>query len=258
MKTRKIIAFLSVFSLVFVLSLNLFAQKTMAAQAEKSYQGIILDYEELLTDAEEQEVSAQMSRLLEYGNVIFQSVKLENGQDFEKYSEQTYYDYFGNEPGVIFQVDMGHRKLTLSSSTGLDEIIGSERDSIIDNVYRYATDGDYCRCAVRCFDQIYDVINDGTIAHTMKYIDNALIAIIISLIMNFIVVFSSSKKKATVGQIVAAMAVTTAVADVAVKAGNVTKVYSPVSSGSGGSSGGGGFSGGGGGGFSGGSSSHGF
>lgn len=251
-------AWLLTIACVLVLSLDFSAGKIMAAEdTSASYESMILDYEDLLTDEEEQEVLEYMAPILEYGNVIFQSVNLSTGQDYESYSEDTYYGLYGNEPGVILQIDMGHRKITLSSSTGLDDEISSERDSIVDNIYRYATDEDYCRCACECYDEILTVLNDGAIAHSMKYIDNALLAIMFSLIINFLIVFSSSKKKASTSQIVAAMTVATAVSGVALKKGQLTKTYSPTSSGSGGSSGGGG-GGGGGGGFSGGSSSHGF
>lgn len=223
------------------------------------YEALILDYAGLLTDDEEYELYDYMEMLTEYGNVIFQSVELSQDTDFETYCEDTYYSYYGNEPGVIFQIDMGNRKLTLSASTDMEKLIGKERDTIVDNVYRYATDGDYLGCALRCFEEIYEVVNDGEIAHTMKYIDNAILAIIISLILNFIIVFASnSKKKTTAGEIVAAMAITTAVSGVAITEGKLAKEYKPLSSGSSSSGGGGGFSGGGGGGFSGGSSSHGF
>lgn len=232
-----------------------FDVKVKAMDTTPQYSYLILDGQDLLSDAQEQEVMEYIYPILQYGNVIFQSTMLDKGDDYEGFCEDTYYDYFGNEPGIIFQIDMGNRKLTLSSSTELDDAIRHERDTIVDNVYRYATDEDYCRCVCRCFDEVYAVINDEAIAHSMKYIDNALIAIIISLIINFLIAFAGSKRKTSAGEIVAAMAVTTAFAGTAITKGILTKEYSPRSSGSGGSGGGGG---GGGGGFSGGSSSHGF
>ena len=251
---KKIITFLA----ALILFVSCTSVKIMAAQeTDNGYQYVINDLANLLTDEEEDELYYYIEPLLEYGNVIFQSVDLSSGTSYEKYSEDTYYEYFGNEPGVIFQIDMGHRQLTLSSSTALDDEISSERDSIVDNVYRYASDEDYLRCASRCFDEVYTVLNDGKIAHNMKYIDNALLAIIISLIVNFMIAFSGNKRKATTGEIAAAMTVSAAAAAVAAKKGKIEKIYDPVSSGSG-SSGGSSGGGGGGGGFSGGSSSHGF
>ena len=55
--------------------------------------------------------------------MVFVTVKLNNGQ-YEKFAENTYYKLCGNEPGALFQIDMGNRKLTLSTSTGLDDLLG--------------------------------------------------------------------------------------------------------------------------------------
>ena len=236
---------------VFSLNVNSYAQ-----DGNSSYECLIIDDANLLTEAQEEQVLYLMNKISEYGNVIFQSVTLTSG-NYEKYSEDTYYSYFGNEPGVIFQIDMGNRKLTISSSAEFDDLIRDERDSIVDNIYKLASYSDYCGCACKCYDEIYAVLNDGKIAHTMKYIDNAILAVIVSLILNFILIFASGKKKASTRKIVKALEGEFKVSDVKVMEGKVTKKYSPVSSGSGGGSHGGG-GGGGGGGFSGGSSSHGF
>lgn len=253
-KTRKIHGLMIICSLAVAVICALSLSKDV--YADEYYEMVIIDDEDLLTESEEDELFEYMDLITPYGNVIFQTVDLEGA--YESYCENTYYKYFQNEPGVIFQIDMGSRKLTLSSSTGLDEEIASERDSIVDNVYEYASDGDYLACAEECFYEVFAVLNDETIAHNMKYIDNAIIAVIISLILNYFLVFATGKKKTSARKIISTVAVTTAVTSTVVTKGYLKKVYSPQSSGSGSS--GGGFSGGGGGGggFSGGSSSHGF
>lgn len=222
------------------------------------YPVLIIDEADILTPEEEEILFPYMTVLENYGNIIFRTVTLENGADYEKNSEDFYYENFKNEPGVIFQIDMGNRKLTLSASTGMNDVLAGERDSIVDNVYRYASDEDYLNCAIKCFDQINVVYNDGVIAHKMKYIDNAILAVLLSLIVNFVVIFATERKKSGNTQMLSAVNAVIAIEGVKIKKGKVTKEYSPVSSGSsysgGGSSGGSGS----GGGFSGGSSSHGF
>ena len=74
-----------------------------------------------------------------------------------------------------------------------DKTITKENDSIVDNVYLYATDGDYYSCASSVFRQIDVVMNDGIIAHKMKYIDNAIIAIVLGLFVNFFLIFATSR-----------------------------------------------------------------
>ena len=232
----------------------------MASQGSGSYEYVIWDDADLLSYEEEVSLSGWMELVLEYGNAIVYTTSLDAGADYERNAEQIYYEAFGREPGVIFQIDMGNRKLTLSFSTGMEDQIGSQRSSIVDNIYRYASDGDYGRCCNECFYQIYTVLNNGRIAHTMKYINNALLAVLLALVINFVIIFIGATRKKSVGsRLIAGSGVSLRLKDVSVSKGNVTKRYSPRSSSSGGSGSSGGSSGGGGGGgFSGGSSSHGF
>ena len=222
------------------------------------YQIMIMDDADLLTDEEEQKLYEDARELSYYGNVVLSTVILDDW-DYEGYAEDTYYYLFGNQPGVLFQIDMGNRKLTLSASTGMEDLIGSERDSIVDNIYKKATNEDYYGCASECFAEIMQVINGKAIAHQMKYIDNASYAIILAMILNFICVFATTRKRINRKRLLGELAVTAAITDLYIEQGKVTRRKAPKSSGGGGGhSGGGGFSGGGGGGFSGGSSSHGF
>lgn len=255
---RKLFSILLIaLSLIFCWAGNLNAAPQ--ENSEKVYKALILDEANLLTPEQEQMLLKDMEPLLPYGNVIFSSVKLKN-KNFEKYSEDTYYKHFGNEPGVNFQIDMGNRKITLSASTGMEEIIGSERDSIVDNIYTYATNGDYYTCAKECYHQIDIILKDGEIAHDMKHINNGILAFILGLIINFIIVSATARKSVSKKKLFGNMLENITLSNVVVTEGKITKKYSPRKSRSSGSGGGysGGSSGGGGGGFSGGSSSHGF
>ena len=154
---------------------------------------------------------------------------------------------------------MGNRKLTLSASTQMEQLIGSERSSIVDNIYQLASKRKYYECASECFKQIKIVINNGEIAHDMKYIDNAIIAVVLGLMVNFFLIFATSRtsNRKEKRKLLGDMALDTTLAGVAINLGKRSRRYEPRKSSR--SGGGGGFSGGGGGGgFSGGSSSHGF
>lgn len=220
------------------------------------YEAVIIDEADLLTESEENMLYQQMTGLLEYGHMVFQTVTL-NDSDYEGYAEQSYYNMYGNEPGILFQIDMGNRKLTLSASTKMEDSIGHERDSIVDNIYTMATDGNYYGCASECFNEIDVVIHDGEIAHEMKHINNAIFALILAILLNFYFAFATTRKKVSVKELLGGMATTAIISEAIIQEGKITKKYSPVSSGSSGGSSSGGSSGGGGG-FSGGSSSHGF
>ena len=253
---RKIFSvILILLSLLFCWTGNLEAAEL--AKAGKMYKAIILDEANLLTPEEEQQLLQDVQPILPYGNVIFSTVRLK-GRNFEKHSEDTYYKHFGNEPGVNFQIDMGNRKITLSASTDMEKIIGSERDSIVDNIYTYATKKKYYICARECFKQIDIIIKDGEIAHDMKHINNGILALILGLLVNFLIVCATARKSVPKKKIFENIFGGIAITDVVVTEGRISQRYSPRKS----SGGGGGFSSGGssggGGGFSGGSSSHGF
>lgn len=247
---------LIIFSLVFCWAGNLNAAPQ--ENSEKVYKALILDEANLLTPEQEEMLLKDMESLLPYGNVIFSSVKLKD-RSFEKHSEDTYYKHFGNEPGVNFQIDMGNRKITLSASTGMEDIIGSERDSIVDNIYTYASNGDYYTCAKECYHQIDIILKDGEIAHDMKHINNGILAFILGLIINFFIVSITARKSISKKKLFGKMLDNLSLSNAVVTTGQVTKKYSPKKSRSSGFSGGsGGGHSSGGGGFSGGSSSHGF
>lgn len=220
-----------------------------------NYDVFILDTVDLLNEEEETLLYENMGRLSSYGNMLFSTVELNEGSDYQKYAEDFYYERYGNEPGIHFQIDMGNRKLTLSASTGMEQLIGSERTSIVDNIYQLATQARYYECAKECFREIEAVLNDDKIAHGMKYIDNAIIAVILSLMIHFIVVFTITGKKDIAKQLLGKLTVNYEMTNVQISKGSLRKKYSPISSGSGSGGSSGGSSGGG---FSGGSSSHGF
>ncbi|MDO4203471.1 MAG: TPM domain-containing protein [Selenomonadaceae bacterium] len=233
---------------------SVFAADGAESVPYKQYRVIILDKADLLTAEEEKQLAEEMKDLAFYGNMIFVTVKLKNSQ-YEKFAEDTYYKLCGNEPGALFQIDMGNRKLTLSTSTGLDERLRSERDTIVDNIYTLATRKQYYACASECFREIRAVLHNQNIAHDMRYITNGILALILALLLNFIAVFLTTRKKVSKEELFGKMSSIGEVSILDIAEGNRTKTYSPRSKGS---SGGGGRSGGGGGGFSGGSSSHGF
>ncbi len=52
-------------------------------------------------------------------------------------------------------------------------------------MYRYASGGDYFSCADEAFQQIFALLQGNRIAQPMKYISNALLAVILALLLNF-------------------------------------------------------------------------
>ena len=162
----------------------------------------------------------------------------------------------------MFVIDMRNRNLYIINRGSVkDTITSAYSESITDNVYTYASDGDYYTCAEMVFTQELTLLQGGRISQPMKYITAALVAVVLAILVNFIFVRLTAREvkpkqselfDASIGALGVGWAAKTLL--------RRTRHYVPHDSGGGGFSGGGGGSsgsggssgGGGGGGFSGG------
>ena len=141
-----------------------------------------------------------------------------------------------SERGVMFVNDMKTRYLWIQADGDFLKVITrSYSDDITDNAYKYATNGDYYSCASKVFEQITKLLNGHKIARPMRYISNALFALLLSFLINFMVVSRASKIQNTSGaeMISGAKKMLRYTPPTLIKTGE-TKTYSPQSSGSGG------------------------
>ena len=147
-----------------------------------SYKVFIDDSASLLSDSEEEALFTDMEKLAPYGNIGFLSISQSTSSE-QSLAESYYVSNFGKTEGVLFMINMGTRQITLrafSTVSGVDLIDSDRVDSILANVYRYAHNGDYYRCAKVAFDQSYEVISGKTIFEPMKIASNAILAFAIS------------------------------------------------------------------------------
>ncbi len=220
---------------------------------------IIEDDEDLLSDAEEKALLEHMEPISEYGGVAF--VTVSQYGDTSVYAKNQYREYFGKSSGFLFLIDMGRRNIWIFSDGTIYKTINKAyANTITDNVYRYATRGEYYECAASVYDQAKILLEGGHIAQPMKHISNALIALVCALLLNFVLLLIQRKEKyVPVKEIAAAMTTAAAVSILSKKKTKSKRhlhVESDSSSGGGYSGGGGG--GGGGGGSSGGGGGHSF
>ncbi len=213
---------------------------------ETGYSAFIRDEEELLTEDERKELAEYMEPMTDYGNVMFLTVDGDY-EDPVDYLEWNYGDWF-YEDGTIFMIEMSNRQLRLENSGIIrDTITPSYSDSIMDNVYRLASEGEYALCAEEVFYECTVLMDGGHIARPMKYICNAFLALICALLVNYLAVRASThNRRITKKELAAAVA-----ASVVYGGAQTTRIaHRKIETSSGGSSGG--HSGGGGGSFGGG------
>ena len=160
---------------------------TEAAQTGSAYEVLIQDGEDLLTEEEEGKLQAELQELTVYGNAVFVSCSQDYGTALD-YARKFYFDSYGDESGSILLIDMNTREIAIYSAGWNNTVVRAEEGYVItDNVYRYASAGDYYGCAHTAFEQIGRLLRGGDIPRPMKYINNALLALILSVLINYMI-----------------------------------------------------------------------
>ena len=232
---------------------------------DTGYQVMMLDDAGLLTDAEKQELIAEMTPITEYGHIIFWSTD-ESASDAEVQAREKRASYYGRQSAGIFSINMAKRKVVFHADGAIyDAVDSSDARSITDNVSGYASSKNYFKCAKEGFRQVLMRLRGQAIAEPMKYTSYVIIALMLAFVIVVGLAFGvfnplrkNNKKQALLygsGQLLASPPVIR-------KTGSDTRAWVDVviiiltsflrSGGGGGSSGGGSSSGGGGGGSSGG------
>ncbi len=252
---RKKITFL--FTFLIVLACMLFTgQRNVYADADYSdmryvnpdtgYEAVIVDDAYLLSYSEKSLLLEEMKLITEYGNVMFNSIYY-NSTSTESYIRSLYKEKYGSDSGTIFVIDMDNRNIWIHSNGAINRTINkSYAETITDNVYTYASAADYYTCAFKVYEQEYTLLQGRRISQPMKYISNALLAIVIAVVINYIIVRAySSKKKVSTKKLMDGLFEYRSFENWNVVYTHQTKTFSPQESSSGGSSGGGGGGGGG-------------
>ncbi len=199
-----------IFSILIALVLALIMVSPAFADAEKSVvetRLVIDDEADLFTKEEEAVLSATMNPLCEYGYTILETVD-SNDLSTEKLARQKLEDY--GSDGMVFLIDLDNREIYIH--TTYRALTAGKCYSITDNVYSYASSGDYFNCADEGLKQCAMVMNGQRISEPMKYIDNALFAIIIAIVICFIWMLRSARKEKLSAQEIAMRAKSTVVA----------------------------------------------
>ncbi len=199
---------------------------------------LIIEDDAGLFDTEELDMLRNvMAPLTEFGGIALKTTS-NNPLTPKEYAENFFYSKFDDhDDATLFLIDMQHRWLQIYSDGRNYRIItNSKADIITDNVFRYASKGDYYTCAEQAFKQMYTLLNGGKISEPMRYISSALVSLVLGFLACFIFIMSKSKtKKANVKDIVSNCNVKFLVNNVTgIKTGE-RRVYNPPSSSSGGS-----------------------
>ncbi len=223
---------------------------------DTGYSIYIDDGEFLLSGDEIERLADRMWPITAYGHAAFVSGRSDTGSAAE-YAFNLYEQLFSMDSGILFLFDMDDREIRIEMDGEIYKTIGrGDANNIADNVYRYATNGDFFTCADTAFMQAMKILEGQWIARPMKWITNILLSLILGLLINYMILWLARNKfKPSASEILDNMDVNINIQNPKANFRNQQKIYHPPSR----SSGGGGRSGGGGGGgHSGGGGGHGF
>lgn len=175
-----------------ILNVFLFAISALSAQGKI----IIEDSADLLSKEEEISLEKIMEPVSQYGGAAF----VTNNQSYSGYASdlaQAYcLQYFNGDSGTVFLIDMYNRRIQIYSTGAIYKAVGKNwANSITDNVYTYATDGNYYECAAKAFSQIQTILEGGKISVPMRYVSSILLGIAAALLMMYLILWISRKKK---------------------------------------------------------------
>lgn len=170
-----------------------------------------------------------------------------NGRSTESFAGSYYMDRFGTDSGTVFVIDMDNRNIWIYSDGAIYKTVtGAYAETVTDNVYRYASNGDYYECAAEVFREIHALLEGRRIAQPMKYISNALLAMILALLANFgLVLWFTRLHKPGADAVLADIHRKFDYSSLHAVHSHQTRIYDPPAAGSGGGGGSGGSSGGG-------------
>lgn len=171
-----------------------------------------------------------MMDLTEYGHIAFKTIS-ENYTTASSYASNYYHERFGTDSGTLFLIDMDNRYIYIFSDGDNYNVITTKANIITDNIYQYATDRGYYKCASIAFSQINTLLNGGKISEPMRYISNILIALTLAFLINFIIVLVNTNiKKAKAKEILENCSIDFNIGEVRAYKTGTHSVYSPQSS----------------------------
>ena len=172
----------------------------LPVRADVSYEGeggsgaYIRDDANLFTDDEENRLLERLKTVLSFGGAAIVTTDY-NSMSASSYAENAFRQYFGTGSATLLLIDMDNRYLQFfSDGSNYRVLTESKTNEISDNVYKYASSGDYFTCADKAFEQVATVLSGGRIVTPMRYVTNAIFAIGLVLLVNIWIVVMQRKK----------------------------------------------------------------
>lgn len=174
-------------SCLFILLLadNVFADSTYT-NPDSGYSAIIFDRFDELGVEDEESLLQQMGEITNTCNVAYVIEDVENNDRGTIDNSQNYlHGLFGEDSNsLIFYIDLN--MLYIYAEGNISYVVTSSKAySITDNAYPYAVRDDYYNCGKIVFEQVYKLTRGVNIPEPMKYLCNALLALMLGALLAY-------------------------------------------------------------------------
>jgi len=181
--------------MILVLALILFCAVLPPLSPAAASSLVVEDNADLLTSEEEAQLISDYSAITEYMDAAFVTTNSSPGST-ASYAENYAINHYGNDPAIIFVIDMDDRELYIyANGPAIKTITSADSRAITDNIYRSASRGDYYECADLALSQILSKCSGGRLARPVKHATNALIAVLAGILLNYFITVSSRRPR---------------------------------------------------------------
>ncbi|MBR4711784.1 MAG: TPM domain-containing protein [Clostridia bacterium] len=148
---------------------------------------VIEDRAGLFTAQEEELLREGMQLLCEYGTPMLWTTR-SAGDDLRDKAGDYYEAKLGRESGVLLVIDMRLRELAVyADGEAKKAITSSDARIITDNIYRYASRGDYYGCACEAFSEMRAKLEGRRIAEPLRIVTGILLSLSLALLLVYTV-----------------------------------------------------------------------
>ena len=191
--------FLAILLALLLLVPGLAAAETKTQQnGETGYKAVIEDRAGLLDSAEYDSVFAAMMPITNVCNAGFYTYQGES-MEYVLTKAKTWANSNFTGTVTLFIIDMATRQLAVWSSSDVEQTLTQAKSyTITDNVYKYASRGQYAACAESAFNQMNRALKGEKVSGPMRVISNALLALLAALLLAYLFISARMEQEVKV------------------------------------------------------------
>lgn len=163
--------------------------------SETGYQVRIHDAAGVLNDSQREILVRKMSVVTGYGSAALVTTEGE-GAALQEHAADFYENSFSDKSGIIVCVDVQTKEVWLWSRGGIHRLVqGRYAQRVAEDASARAAEDNAYECAYEAFDKIEKLLEGAGENRPVKYISNALLALMLAFFLNYLLVDRMSRRQ---------------------------------------------------------------